>query len=49
MNTRSKPETRPDAVDGRGDGLESFGLIHVAACTGASVAVAFALAFFELT
>jgi hypothetical protein len=49
MNARSKPETRPDPVDGQGDGLESFGLIHVAACTGAGVAVAVALAFFGLT
>jgi hypothetical protein len=45
MSTRTKPEMRPEPVAGRGDGLESFGLIHVVACTGAGVALAFALAF----
>jgi hypothetical protein len=42
MSTRTDTETRPQsaqAEERRGEGLESFGLIHLAACLGVGIAL----------
>jgi hypothetical protein len=50
MSTRTDTETRPAAAQPearRGEGLGSFGLIHLAACLGAGMAALLAVNLIE--
>ena len=50
MSTRTETETRPESAQPearRGEGLGSFGLIHLAACLGAGMTALLAVTLIE--